>query len=54
MNVVKSLSIRLQELDSPAALFEKSDGIFRSMCERSSITLEDIKMAAKSRINEDL
>ncbi|KAL1732291.1 P-loop containing nucleoside triphosphate hydrolase protein [Schizophyllum commune] len=44
---------QIAEFDSPAALFEKSDGIFRSMCERSSITLEDIKMAAKSRINDE-
>ncbi|KAL1740116.1 P-loop containing nucleoside triphosphate hydrolase protein [Schizophyllum fasciatum] len=44
---------QIAEFDSPAALFEKQDGIFRSMCERSSITLDDIKMAAKSRMNDE-
>ncbi|EIN04040.1 hypothetical protein PUNSTDRAFT_55872 [Punctularia strigosozonata HHB-11173 SS5] len=39
----------IAELDTPANLYQKADGIFRGMCERSSITLEDIKHAAKER-----
>ncbi|KAI5833117.1 hypothetical protein K523DRAFT_413569, partial [Schizophyllum commune Tattone D] len=42
---------KIAEFDTPAVLFEKSDGIFRSMCERSSITLEDIRLAAKGSVN---
>lgn len=39
----------LQEYDTPTNLYE-SNGIFRGMCERSSITLEDIRHAlAKQR-----
>ena len=38
----------LQEFDTPANLFAISDGIFRGMCERSAITLDDIKLAAKT------
>lgn len=37
-----------QEFDTPAKLYEKQDGIFRGMCERSSITLDDIKLGAKA------
>ncbi|PPQ64144.1 hypothetical protein CVT24_008774 [Panaeolus cyanescens] len=37
----------IAEFDTPATLFAKPDGIFRGMCERSSITMEDIKLAAK-------
>jgi hypothetical protein len=40
---------RIAEIDSPAALYQRSDGIFRGMCERSGITLEDIRFAAKGR-----
>lgn len=28
-------------------------GIFRGMCERSAISLDDIRLAAKARENED-
>ena len=38
-----------QEFDTPANLFALSDGIFRGMCERSAITLDDIKLAAKAK-----
>lgn len=35
-------------MDTPVNLYH-NDGIFRGMCERSSISLEDIKKAAKER-----
>ena len=38
-----------QEFDTPANLFALPDGIFRGMCERSAITLDDIKLAAKAK-----
>jgi len=43
---------QIAEFDTPANLFAISDGIFRGMCERSAITLDDIKLAAKA--NEHL
>ncbi|PPQ68225.1 hypothetical protein CVT26_005758 [Gymnopilus dilepis] len=43
---------QIAEFDTPARLYEKEDGIFRGMCERSSITLEDIKFAGKA-LTED-
>ncbi|VDB84771.1 unnamed protein product [Peniophora sp. CBMAI 1063] len=43
---------QIAEFDSPARLFAQ-DGIFRGMCERSGITLEDIVRAAKEREAED-
>ncbi|KAH7925483.1 ABC transporter [Leucogyrophana mollusca] len=36
----------IAEFDTPAALYSHSDGIFRGMCERSSISLEDILSAS--------
>lgn len=41
-----------QEFDTPATLFAKQDGIFRGMCERSSITMEDIRLADKVVANQ--
>lgn len=38
---------QIAEFDTPARLYEMTEGIFRGMCERSSITMEDIKMAMK-------
>ncbi|KAH6913063.1 ATP-binding cassette transporter YOR1 [Coprinopsis sp. MPI-PUGE-AT-0042] len=38
----------LQEYDTPENLYHHPDGIFRGMCERSSITLEDIRLARTS------
>ncbi|CAK7564171.1 MAG: ATP-binding cassette transporter yor1 [Sporothrix epigloea] len=35
----------IAELDSPTALFQIENGIFRSMCERSGIRAEDIRLA---------
>ena len=43
------ICILFQEFDTPVNLFGISDGIFRGMCERSTITLEDIKLAVKTR-----
>ncbi|ELU39861.1 ATP-binding cassette transporter YOR1 [Rhizoctonia solani AG-1 IA] len=40
---------QIAEFDSPMALYKRTDGIFRSMCERSSITAEDILNASSSR-----
>ena len=39
----------VKEFDTPANLFALSGGIFRGMCERSAITLDDIKLAAKAK-----
>ena len=39
----------IAEFDTPANLFGIPDGIFRGMCERSSISLDDIVFAAKAR-----
>lgn len=39
---------QIAEFDTPENLYQHSDGIFRGMCERSSITLEDIRLAQVS------
>ena len=41
------LIVLIQEFDTPANLFAIPDGIFRGMCERSSITLDDILSSSK-------
>ncbi|CAA7266944.1 unnamed protein product [Cyclocybe aegerita] len=43
---------QIAEFDTPAKLYENTDGIFRGMCERSSITLDDIKLAVKATIHD--
>ncbi|KZV74002.1 hypothetical protein PENSPDRAFT_244681 [Peniophora sp. CONT] len=43
----------IAEFDTPSSLFLKEDGIFRGMCERSGITLDDIRLAAKERRYHD-
>ncbi|KAL1937459.1 hypothetical protein VTO73DRAFT_13182 [Trametes versicolor] len=43
---------QIAEFDTPANLYAASGGIFRSMCDRSSITLSDIKMAEKAKVAE--
>ncbi|KAF9267240.1 ABC transporter [Marasmius fiardii PR-910] len=44
---------KIAEFDTPASLYEK-DGIFRGMCERSGISLEDIRMAREeTRIDKE-
>ncbi|KAJ8692856.1 hypothetical protein PTI98_010127 [Pleurotus ostreatus] len=40
---------QIAEFDTPLNLYSKADGIFRGMCERSSITLDDIRLASKIR-----
>ncbi|KAG2147648.1 hypothetical protein DEU56DRAFT_730892, partial [Suillus clintonianus] len=37
----------IAEFDTPVNLFAMPDNIFRGMCERSSIALEDILSASK-------
>ncbi|CAE6463976.1 hypothetical protein ACGC1H_006664 [Rhizoctonia solani] len=44
---------QIAEFDTPMALYKRTDGIFRSMCERSSITAEDIVNASSSRKSSD-
>ena len=43
----------IAEFDTPAHLYGRAGGIFRGMCERSTITLEDIRYAAKARAVDD-
>jgi len=40
---------RIVELGPPEELYENIGGIFRRMCDRSSISAEDIRAAVKSR-----
>jgi len=42
---------RIVEFDTPTRLYAMTNGIFRGMCDRSSLTMEDIQRAAK--INEE-
>ncbi|CAE6465597.1 unnamed protein product [Rhizoctonia solani] len=44
---------QIAEFDTPMALYKRTDGIFRSMCERSSITAQDISNASSSRKSSD-
>ncbi|KAM6504240.1 ATP-binding cassette transporter YOR1 [Amanita muscaria] len=40
---------QVAEFDTPERLYNKPNGMFRGMCQRSSITLNDIQHASKSR-----
>jgi hypothetical protein len=40
---------QIAELNTPENLYVDSNSIFRSMCDRSGITLTDIHAAAKER-----
>ena len=40
---------RIVEFDTPTRLFNMEDGIFRGMCNRSKVSLEDIRRATKLR-----
>lgn len=40
---------KVAEFDPPEVLYENITGIFRGMCDRSSISQEDIRAAVKSR-----
>jgi ABC-type multidrug transport system fused ATPase/permease subunit len=44
---------RIAELDSPLELWKKEGGIFRGMCERSGIRLEDIRGAREEIMGGD-
>ncbi|KAG7451066.1 ABC transporter [Guyanagaster necrorhizus] len=37
----------IAEFDTPSQLYQKTSGIFRGMCDRSSITIDDIRLASK-------
>ena len=37
------------EFNTPSILFQNQDGIFRGMCDQSSISWDDIRYAIKSR-----
>jgi hypothetical protein len=39
-----------QEFDTAINLYDRPNGIFRGMCERSSITMDDLKFATKAKI----
>ena len=41
---------QIAEFDTPTNLYGMSGGIFRSMCERSSISADDIHYAVKARV----
>ncbi|KAI0822453.1 P-loop containing nucleoside triphosphate hydrolase protein [Trametes gibbosa] len=43
---------QIAEFDTPANLYAAQGSIFRSMCDRSSITLSDIKVAEKAKAAE--
>jgi len=40
---------RIAEFDTPTRLYHMEDGIFRGMCDRSQISIQDIRRAAKLR-----
>jgi len=44
---------QIAEFDTPTKLYAMQDGIFRSMCDRLSITWDDIRQAAKMREARD-
>ncbi|KAF8067034.1 hypothetical protein FPV67DRAFT_1769257 [Lyophyllum atratum] len=41
------------EFDTPVQLYHIPNGIFRGMCGRSSITLEDLQLPAKIMANDE-
>ncbi|KAG6832807.1 hypothetical protein H0H92_009426 [Tricholoma furcatifolium] len=43
----------IAEFDTPVGLYNIPNGIFKGMCERSSISLEDLKLAAKATAYQD-
>jgi ATP-binding cassette subfamily C (CFTR/MRP) protein 1 len=44
---------QVAEMDTPINLYLKPDGIFRTLCEHSNITLDDLKLARKI-LQEDM
>ncbi|KAK0495417.1 ABC protein [Armillaria luteobubalina] len=43
---------RVAEFDSPLNLFLRDDGIFRGLCDRSNISLDDIELASKPMLTD--
>ncbi|KAK0469891.1 ABC transporter [Desarmillaria tabescens] len=43
----------IAEFDTPSQLYQKTDGIFRGMCDRSSITLDDIRLASTTKVDNE-
>jgi ABC-type multidrug transport system fused ATPase/permease subunit len=50
LSLLKPESV-IKEFDTPANLYQNTHGIFRGMCERSSITLQDILQSRKDTPN---
>jgi ABC-type multidrug transport system ATPase subunit len=44
---------RIAEFDTPANLFARPDSIFKSMCDKSSISADDIRTAASVQVTLD-
>ncbi|KAJ3722534.1 ABC protein [Lentinula raphanica] len=44
-----TITNNVQEFDTPITLYEKTDGIFRSLCDKGGISLEDIVQGISSR-----
>jgi ATP-binding cassette subfamily C (CFTR/MRP) protein 1 len=44
---------RVAEFDSPLALFDKEDSIFRSLCAEASLNRQDIIRVRKAVHNDD-
>lgn len=40
---------QIAEFDTPSNLYQQAGGIFRGMCEQSSITWDDIRLAVKAK-----
>ncbi|KAK0204702.1 P-loop containing nucleoside triphosphate hydrolase protein [Desarmillaria ectypa] len=43
----------IAEFDTPSQLYQKTNGIFRGMCDRSSITLDDIRLASTTKVGNE-
>lgn len=40
---------QIVEFDTPSKLYQRKDGIFRGMCDQSSISWEDIRLTEKAK-----
>lgn len=40
---------QIVEFDTPSNLYQRKDSIFRGMCDQSSISWEDIRLASKAK-----
>lgn len=45
---------RIAEFDTPSNLYQREDSIFRGMCDQSSISWEDIRLAVKAKHMNDV